>query len=183
MNEVLTVIRRRRSVRIYKEEQLQEHELQTILEAGLWAPSGHNSQPWHLTVIQETDLIRHMSEISTKEMAKSPIEWVAHMGRNGRSIFYNAPTVIIVSGKQEEFLDPLVDCSAAVQNLLLAAESLDIGSCWIGLVRFFFSKEEELGKLQLPVGYKPFYAVCLGYKVRANGQGPVRASGTVSYIR
>jgi len=183
MNKVIDVIKQRRSVRTYQEEQLKEHELQAILEAGLWAPSGHNSQPWHFTVIQDSDLIRHMSAVSSEDMAKSTIAWVARIGQSGRSILHNAPTVIIVSGTKEEFLDPLIDCSAAVQNLLLAAESLDIGSCWVGFIRFFFDHAEEVKKLQLPEGYTPFYAVCLGYKVRANGQGPVRVSSTVSYLR
>jgi len=183
MNEVINVIKRRRSVRAYQEEQLKEHELQAILEAGLWAPSAHNSQPWHLTVIQDADFIRHMSAVSTADMAKSEVGWVAHMGKSGRSILYNAPTVIIVSGKITDLLDPLIDCSAATQNLLLAAEELDIGSCWVGLIRFFFDHGDEVDKLQLPEGYKPFHAVCLGYKARANGQGATRASNTVSYIR
>jgi len=183
MNEVIRIIKQRRSVRAYREEQLKECELQAILEAGLWAPSAHNNQPWHLTVVQDADLIRHMSTVSTEDMAKSEVEWMARIGQHGRSIFYNAPTVIIVSGKQEGLLDPLIDCSAAVQNILLAAEALDIGSCWIGLIRFFFDHEEEMKKLQLPEGYKPFYAVCLGYKVRENGQGPARVDNTVNYIR
>ena len=183
MNQMIEIIKQRRSVRGYREEQIKEEELQTILDAGLWAPSAHNSQPWHFTVIQDPEFIRSMSQISLEDMAKSKVEWVARMGRSGRDIFYGAPTVVIVSGKKEEMLDPLIDCSAAVQNLLLAAESLDIGSCWIGLVRFFFAHKAEMEKLGLPEGYQPFYGVCLGYKVRPNGRGPVRASGTVSYIR
>lgn len=183
MNQVIDVIKKRRSVRAYKEEQIKEDELQAILDAGLWAPSGHNSQPWHFTVIQDTDFIKHMSVVSLQGMTQSPVEWVARMGMNGRDIFYGAPTVVVVSGKKNELLEPLIDCSAAVENMLLAAESLDIGSCWIGLVRFFFAHEEEVKKLQLPEGYKPFYAVCFGYKVRPNGRGPLRAQGTVSYIR
>lgn len=183
MNQVIDLIKKRRSVRTYKDEQIKEEELQTILDAGLWAPSAHNSQPWHFTVIQDPDFIKHMSAVSLQGMTKSPVEWVARMGMSGRDIFYGAPTVIIISGKKNEFLEPLIDCSAAVENMLLAAESLDIGSCWIGLVRFFFAHEEEVEKLQLPEGYKPFYAVCLGYKTLPNGRGPQRAQGTVSYIR
>lgn len=183
MNQVVDSIKNRRSVRAYREEQIKEEELQTILDAGRWAPSAHNSQPWHFTVIQNQEFIRHMSAVSIQGMTQSSVGWVARMGQNGRDIFYGAPTVVIVSGKKEEFLDPLIDCSAAAQNILLAAESLDIGSCWIGLVRFFFEYAEEVKKLQLPEGYQPFYAICLGYKVRLNGRGPLRASGTVSYIR
>lgn len=183
MNQVVDCIKKRRSVRGYKEEQIKEEELQMILDAALWAPSAHNSQPWHFTVIQDPDFINHISTVSLQGMTQSPVEWVARMGEKGRPIFYGAPTVVIVSGKKDEFLDPLIDCSAAAENLLLAAESLDIGSCWIGLVRYFFNHTEEVKKLQLPEGYKPFYAICLGYKVRPNGDGPVRARGTVSYIR
>lgn len=183
MNEVIGVIKKRRSVRAFQDKQINEDELQAILEAGLWAPSAHNTQPWHFTVIQDPDLIGHISTVCTQDMAKSPVEWMVRMGQSGRSIFYNAPTVIIVSGKKEDLFEPLIDCSAATQNLLLAAESLDIGACWIGLIRFFFEHAEEVKKLQLPEGYKPFYAVSLGYKIRPNGDGPVRSSGTVRYIR
>lgn len=185
MNEVINAIKTRRSVRIYREEQIKEDELQMILEAGLWAPSGHNAQPWHITVIQDRKLLEHMSHVATQDMAQSDLQWVARMGRSGRNLFYNAPTVLIVSGKKEEdtMLSSVVDCSAAIQNILLAAESLNIGSCWIGLIRFFFAHEMEVEKLQLPAGYKPLYAVCLGYKARANGRGPERKNGTVSYIR
>lgn len=184
MNEVINNIRNRRSVRAYKDEQIKQEELQVILDAGLWAPSAHNSQPWHFTVVQDSKLISHMNEISLRGMIKSEIGWIARMGQSGRDIFYGAPTVIIVSGKKEEFLEPVIDCSAATQNLLLAAESLDIGSCWIGLICFFFDDKEEVKKLQLPKGYSPFYAICLGYKKRPNGTaGPTRAEGTVRYIR
>lgn len=184
MNEVLNTINKRRSVRAYKQEQIAEAELQAILEAGLWAPSAHNSQPWHFTVVQDTALIRHMSAISLQGMVKSEIGWIARMGQSGRDIFYGAPTVIIVSGKKEDFLEPLIDCSAATQNLLVAAESLNIGSCWIGLIRFFFDEENEVKKLQLPAGHRPFYAVTLGYKMRPNGTaGPTRVADTVTYIR
>ena len=184
MNEVITTIKNRRSVRAYKDEQIKPEELQVILDAGLWAPSAHNSQPWHFTVVQDEKLISHMSEISLRGMIESEIGWIARMGQSGRDIFYGAPTVIVVSGKKEEFLEPMIDCSAATQNLLLAAEALDIGSCWIGLIRFFFDDQEEVKKLKLPEGYSPFYAVCLGYKKRPNGTaGPTRKEGTVSYIR
>lgn len=184
MNDMINNIKNRRSVRAYKDEQIKEEELQAILDAGLWAPSAHNSQPWHFTVVQDAKLISHMNEISLQGMARSEVNWIARMGQSGRDIFYGAPTVIVVSGKKENFLEPIIDCSAATQNLLLAAESLNIGSCWIGLIRFFFDDKEEVKKLQLPEGSQPFYAVCLGYKKRPNGTaGPTRANGAVSYIR
>lgn len=182
-NSCLDVIRRRRSIRSYTSEQIKEEELQAILEAGKWAPSAHNSQPWHFTVIQNRDVITHISEVSKRDMCDSPVDWVAKFGQSKSSIFYDAPTLIVVSGKAESPFMPRVDCSAAIENMLLAAESLNIGSCWIGLIRYFFEHEEEVKVLQFPDGYEPFYGVCLGYKAVTSGNGAERQTGTVNYIR
>ena len=62
---------------------MKEEELQAILEAGIWAPSGHNGQPWHFTVIQNKELIDHMSQVCLTDMAAYPIDWIAKMGKTG----------------------------------------------------------------------------------------------------
>ncbi len=183
VNDFINIIKSRRSIRSYLPEQIKEEELQAILEAGSWAPSAHNTQPWHFTVIQNKELIDYISNYSKKVMSESPIEWIAKFGRSRQSIFYNAPTVVIVSGQKLEMFNPVVDCSAAIQNMLLAAESLGIGSCWIGLSMFFFANKDEVRKLNLPEGYEPFYAVCLGYKSHKNVWGPERRKDIITYIR
>lgn len=183
MNDVLNIIKSRRSIRSYLPEQIKEEELQAILEAGSWAPSAHNTQPWHFTVVQKQDMIDHMSDCAKKAMAESPVEWIAKFGRSRQSIFYHAPTVVVVSGEKVGMFNPIVDCSAAIQNMLLAAESLGIGSCWVGFSMFFFANKEEVKKLNLPEGYEPFYAVCLGYKARHSAWGPERKQDVITYIR
>jgi nitroreductase len=185
--DFVDIIRNRRSIRSYHKEQIKDEELQTILDAGIWAPSAHNTQPWHFTVIQDQSLIEHISDSAKQAMADSPIHWIARMGKRSSSIFYDAPTVIIVSGKKyEKFnLEPAIDCAAAIQNILLTAELLNIGSCWIGLASYFFRQPDKVQILNIPLGYQPFHAVCLGYKALNlnNMHGPKRKSEIITYIR
>lgn len=182
-NDVLKTIRNRRSTRKYKDQQIREEELQTILDAGIQAPSANNSQPWHFTVIQDRNMINFISDKAKEVMLQSDNEGIVNVGKSTMNIFYNAPTLIIVSGK-EEVNSSLVDCSAAIENMLIACESIGLGAVWIGFVRFFFTLEEEVKKLKLPNGYKPFYAVSVGYKSDDNILGPSkRNKDVISYIR
>ncbi|MDK2799120.1 MAG: hypothetical protein PWP27_681 [Clostridiales bacterium] len=184
MNEVLKTIKSRRSIRKYLPQQIRDSEINTIIEAGIYAATGHNEQPWYFTVIQDKELIDYMSQRTKELMSNESIEWIARIGRNEkRHLFHHAPTVIVVSGKQNAY-SPLTDCSAAIQNMMVAAESMDIGSCWIGLVSYFFEQEEEVKKLNIPEGYKPFYAVCFGYKdTSIKVAVPERKTDIVNYIK
>ncbi|MFA9397358.1 MAG: nitroreductase family protein [Clostridiaceae bacterium] len=182
-NEILKTINNRRSIRKYKTEQISQQELQTILDAGIQAPTANNMQPWHFTVIQNKDLINKMSDKSKEVMLESDNEGIVNMGKSPVNIFYNAPTVIVVSGK-EVVPSALVDCSAAIENMLLASESIGLGTVWIGLVRFFFSLKDEVKKLELPEGYVPFYAVSIGHKENDTIQGPSkRNKDVINYIK
>ena len=183
LNKVLETIKSRRSIRKYLPKQIKDEELDVILESAIYAPTGHNDQPWHFTIIQNKELIDEMSVESKKVMANSPVDWMANMGKAEHlHLFYNAPTVVVVSGKKDT-VSPFADCCAAIQNMLITAESLDIGSCWIGLVKFFFENPENVEKLNLPENYEPYYAVCLGYKASHNNVAPERNIDVVNYIK
>ena len=68
---------------------------------------------------------------------------IKKMANNDKfNIFYGAPTVIVVSGRDNAIM-PQVDCAAATENMLIAAESLDIGACWNGIVGFLFNSQKE----------------------------------------
>jgi len=182
-NEVLKAIESRRSTRKYTDEQIGEEELQTILEAGIQAPSANNSQSWHFTVIQDKEMINFMSDKSKEVMLQSDNESIVNVGKSPLNIFYSAPTIIVVSGK-EDVSSSLVDCSAAIENMLLASESINLGTVWIGFVGFFFTLSDEVKKLKLPNGYKPFYAVAIGHKSKDSIPGPSkRNKDVVNYIR
>lgn len=186
MNETLRVIRERRTTRRFKTEQIKEEELQAIIEAGLYAPSAHNQQSWNFTVIQNKELLDELN-IETKESAKSfPDEMIQKMANNEKlNIFYGAPTVVIVSGQDSAML-PQIDCAAATQNMFIAAEALEIGGCWNGLVGFLFNGpkgEEYKKKLNIPEGYTPYYAAVFGYKEVKATKAPARKENAVQYIR
>jgi len=182
-NLVIDTIMKRRSIRSYKLNQLEEDDLQTILDAGIQAPSANNCQPWHFTVIQDREFIQYMNEKSKDIMINSDDARISRAGSGKVNLFYNAPTLIIVSGNENE-ISAKSDCSAAIENMLLAAESLEIGGVWIGMLRFFISDNKEVRKLNLPDGFRPYYAVALGYKNDdAVIGGTKRNKDVVSYMR
>lgn len=184
MNEVLETIKNRRSIRKYKPEQIKDDELKMILEAGMYAPTAHNEQPWHFTVVQNSDVLRHINTVVQADMAKSDVEWIRNMGSNPAfSVTYQAPTLIVVSGRADA-LAMQADCAASIENMLIAAESLGIGSVWLGLTRYLFARGDEVAKLGLPVGYKPYYSVALGYAaIERRPIAPKRNKDVVNYIR
>lgn len=164
MNEVLKAIAGRRSIRQYRGEQIKDAELKAILEAGLQAPSGHDSQPWHFTVIQKRELIDEISAGSKTAMRKSGVDWIVKLGEAEKyNIFYNAPTIVLLAAKKDA-LSPVADVSAALQNMVIAAESLGIGSCWMGFATFYFLDAQNYKKIGIPEGYEVLYGMTLGYK-------------------
>jgi nitroreductase len=184
-NQTIETIKNRRSYRKYVPGQLKEEELQAILDAAIYAPSSCNEQPWYFTVIRNNDLIDRMSEKTKKALLTSGRERFVEMAQNpDYHIFYHCPVVVVVSGN-ESCISPTTDCAAAIQNMLLAAESMDIGSCWIGLVGYYFRQNEEESRkeLDIPDGYKPYYAVCFGYKDKSKVfDAPERQTGVFSFI-
>ena len=148
MNETLIVIKTRKSVRKYKKDQLTHEEVEKIVNAGMEAPSGHNSQPVYYTVIQNRALLDKIDEITKGEMEKSEVDWIQKFGAHPRyKVLHNAPTVIFVSTKDVCY-SPVEDASAAIENMLLAATSMGIGSVWIGLINHFLL---NIGLIQEPL--------------------------------
>lgn len=80
MNIVLDTIKKRRSIRKYLPNQIKDDELATIIEAATYAPSGHNSQPWHFTIIQDKELIDFINEKTKQTMVSSSQEWAVKQG-------------------------------------------------------------------------------------------------------
>lgn len=189
MNNLLDLIKNRRSIRKYMPEQIKDEELNLILEAGIFAPSGHNDQPWYFTVIQNKEVLDEINVKSKELMKKASTDWIVKMAESEKyHILHNAPTVIIVSGLETNNKElpycPMADCSAAVQNMLLMAESIGVASCWVGLTTFIFEDEEEVKKLNLPEGYKPQFAVTLGYSaITKELKALPRKENVINYIK
>ena len=183
MNQTMETIKNRRSVRKYNPEQIKDEELENILEAAIYAPTGHNDQPWHFTIVQNKDLIDEINDGAKEAMKKMGVEWIFRLGSNKDfNIFHGAPTIILISGRKDA-TSPQVDCAAAVQNMLLTAESLDIGSCWIGFARFYFINEDKMKKLQIPEDNEVYFGLSLGYKVIEDSKTPERDQNVYTYFR
>lgn len=120
MNEVLRTIKNRRTIRRFKSDPIEDKTLQAILDAGRWAPSFSNLQPWRFIVIKDQNL--------KSALDKAARESVLHLGIN------EAPVVILVCVDRR--IDPLhaIEAgAAATQNMTLAATSLGLGAGWIGI--------------------------------------------------
>lgn len=148
MNEVLRAITGRRTIRRFRSDPIGEEQLRSILEAGRWAPSFSNLQPWKFLVVRDEKL-RNALDRTAKE---SVLHWGIHQ----------APVVILVCVDRR--IDPLhaIEAgAAATQNMALAAFSLGLGSGWIGImgteaevaIRKLFRLPETLRIISLlPVG-------------------------------
>ena len=154
MNETLKVLKERRSVRKYKAEQIRDEELNAILEAGTWAPSGMGLQSAVMVVVQDPATIAKLSK------ANAEIQ-----GKPGTAPFYGAPTVVVVLADSSS-RNWLQDGSLVMGNLMTAAASLHIGSCWINRAMEYFDTAEGKDLLKqwgLPETYRGVGNCVLGY--------------------
>lgn len=186
MNEILKVIKSRRSIRKYKAEQIADSELQQILEAAIYAPNAMNQQKWHFSVIQDKEVIDRMVDIIKENIMNSDIEFLkGRASTPDYHTFHHAPTVVMISGEENSrFIQ--IDCGLAAENMALAAASLDIGSCVITSPDLLFMSEKgnamkkELG---FPDGYKYICTVTLGYKDCENPDAPPRNKDVINYLK
>ena len=153
MNETVNNIMNRCSIRSYKDTPVDKATIEILLKAGMAAPSASNRQPWEIIVVTEQGTREQL--VKTSPNAKMLLQ---------------APVCIIVCGNSERFYpDPNVhvywaeDCSAVTENILVAAQSLGLGTCWCGV----FPRKERIAAvskvLGLPEGITPFNLIALGY--------------------
>lgn len=165
-NEVIENIKKRRSIRSFSREQVSENELKTILEAGLNAPSGMNFQTWHFTAIQNSETLIILNDLIKKAFAKSDDPHLKERANNDAyCCYYHAPTLIVVSNEPKQWWASM-DCACAIQNIFLAATSLNIGSCWInqlGTTCDDIDVRDFISSLGIPTNHQVFGCVALGY--------------------
>lgn len=139
-NAILETILHRRSIRRYKPDQIPEAALNAILQAGLYAPSAGGRQGVLFDVSQDAETNDRLGRIKKANSRVRPSTETAYISREQPSIaddpsiqsaFYGAPTVVTLFGPKQ-FLYAINDCSVAAENMMLAADSLGIGSCYIG---------------------------------------------------
>ena len=170
MNETLKVLKERRSVRKYKAEQIRDEELNAILEAGTWAPSAKGLQTSVMVVVQDPETIAWMSKLNAEIQ-----------GRPGTDPFYGAPTVVVVLADGENY-NWMRDGALVMGNLMNAAWSLGVGSCWINRAIELFDMpegKELLNKWGLHDTLRGVGHCVLGY---ADGPAPAPKPRKEGYI-
>ena len=178
MSKLLNELRARRSVRKYLDKQVPEELIREVLEAARWAPSAHNAQPWRFIVLADPQAKRRLAET----MADT---WASEAAKEGVYIepktfklrverFVNAPALVLAcfcmdgmaklpdDEKQRIERDlAMQSLAAAVQNMLLAAHSLGLGTCWFCAPSF--CKQTVRETLEIPKEVEPEALIMLGY--------------------
>jgi nitroreductase len=166
VSPVLSNIMARRSIRKYLDKPVEHEKLEAIVKCGINAPSGMNRQPWIVRVVEDQKLIADVNQAA------------------GRSLFYGAPALICVctpaNGGGE------LDAGLLGENMMLAAQSMGLGTCCLGgPVRFLLSNEKckfFLDRLDIPADYKLNYILSIGYPDEQPNAKP-RDASKVKYIK
>ncbi len=165
--ETEKVILSRRSVRLYRKEQVPEFMIRRVLEAGRFAPSAGNAQPWKFIVLRDPAIIDGITETvvgsckvfrSMLDYQREGFSWLRPLAKlmirlrhnelhpmpfcavsliaDGRlSLWHGAPTVIIILKDVRGVSSPELDCGIAGQNMVIAAHSMGLGTCWVGFAK------------------------------------------------
>jgi nitroreductase len=168
--ETEQVIFNRRSVRLFKKEQVPEFMIKRILEAGRFAPSAGNCQPWKFVVLRDQALIEDVTKtivgftklfkffleyrrpgffwlrpsakvsirIRHNDLAPAPFGAISLIADGKLVLWHNAPTVILIFKDKRGVSNPDLDAGIAGQNMVLAAHSMGLGTCWVGFAKLAF---------------------------------------------
>ena len=178
-NEVIDNIMARRSVRKYLDKPVEHEKLAAVVQAGINAPSGMNRQPWIIRVVEDQQLIAEVNEVYKQE---NP-EQVAR-DANFKNMFRNAPNLICVCTPAKGGGE--LDAGLLGENMMLAAQSLGLGTCCLGgPVRFLLANERckfFIDRLDIPEDYKLNYIIAIGYPDEQPAAKP-RDESKVKYIK
>lgn len=174
-NEVISAIMRRRSIREFTEQAIPRNMLETLVRCGMYAPSGHNMQTWHFTVITDAARIAELKEKAERAC-----------GAKDGAYFYgfvNPAACIMVSEDRRNHY-ALQDGSAATQNIMLAAHSLGLGSVWVnGIIHVCDESEMRafLTSLGVPENHIIVSTICMGWP-KNGGKELAKKQDVVSWV-
>lgn len=158
----------RRTVRKYKNSPISETILQQILKAGMYAPYASKDMPFHFIVCKNKDILKDLWNIHPfgKPLETAPV------------------AVVVCTDKKEEVINGLTvsDCAAATQNMLLAAQSFGIGSCWLGLYPWTEISSKVEKYFDMPEKTGAFAIVTFGYSDEESEERPDRFDSSRIHI-
>ena len=191
MENILAFIKSRRSTRKFKSQDVSEEKLDQIIEAGRYAPSGGNCQSTHFIVVKNKEILTELADLVKQEFAKMEIAPGLYKSivnsisasKKGNYVFhYNAP-VLIITANQKDYGNNIADCACALENMMLMANALDLGSCWINQLKWLNENPvilEYMKKLGMDEGERVYGALAVGYPDTADGlpdREPLKRTG------
>ena len=169
----LEIIRTRRSYRSYQPEQITDEQLNAVLEAGTYAPTSRGLQSPFIVAIQNEELKARLAKMNAEIMGVTT------------NPYYDAPTYVLVFVPSDA-PNGIQDASLVMENMMLAAHSQGLGSCWIHREREMFATEEGKELMQqwdLPEGLVGIAALALGYPNGEPSPAKPRKEGYTRVIR
>ncbi len=184
MDQVFEVIRTRRSTRSFADRPVDQELLDQVLEAGRYAPSGGNSQTAHFLVIRSRTVMDTLAalvkqELAAMEVTEGMYRSLANAIRNAKKehyVFHYSPPVLILAANQKDYGNAMADCACALENMMIMANALDLGTCWINQVRWLTENPvilDFLHTLGLSDSERIFGGLSLGWADTEDGL-PVR---------
>jgi len=178
--EALEAIMTRRSTRNYKADPVEQEKIDQILAAGRQAPSGGNNQTSHFLVIRNREVLDRLTVMVEKAFARmeerentyASLKHAIQASKKGGYVFcYNAPVLIAVANRRD-YGNNIADCACAIENMMIAANALDLGSCWINQLKWL-NEEPEITEYLRDFGLKEdervYGAVIIGYPASGTG--------------
>ena len=188
MNTVIEAIKNRRSVRAYEARAISRDTLEAIIEAGRWAPSGMNLQLWRFVVVQDAEFRQKLFDAAVPRY----YEWRDRRGGVSKAVrkpidditedpvFYSAPVIVFVVGTK--LATYAQDCPMVCHNIMLAAHSFGIGSCWVGYGQLALQDEGVREALELKDDEEVFGPILLGYPKGGFPEPPRKKVPTIKWI-
>ncbi|MEW5801683.1 MAG: nitroreductase family protein [bacterium] len=165
---LIEAIMERRSVRFYEPKPVPRDIMQTIIQAGNLAPSGANAQQWRFVVVENEDFRKKLADLALPrykrwienapeqfKAMRAEIDAVAH-----DPVYYSAPAIVFIIGTG---MTADYDCPMVCENMMIAATSLGIGSCWVFFGQLVLNDQEVRNSLGLVEGEKVYGPILLGY--------------------
>ena len=183
--ELDACIRGRRSVRIYEDKAVPKEMIEAVLEAGTWAPTGMNRQPWKFVVIENKDIIKYVSD-ETKKVVQEVMPNMAKQFETKEDIVcYSAPVVIFICAESDKMWGEVnvLDSVLAAQNMFLKAYELGLGTCYMGFISYLNTRPEVLRKAGVTEGFELMVPIILGYPKNKQAAGKRNKPNILKWIK
>lgn len=178
--KVYEAIMTRRSTRRFQKRMPDEETILRIVEAGRYAPSGGNSQTSRFFVIRDAAVLDRLADMAKDAFAKmevregmypSLVSSITRSKSGSYRFHYDAPVLIVLANKKD-YGNNIADCACALENMMILANAMDLGSCWINQLKWLNEDDDLLAYFRsfgLPDDERIYGALALGYPDSKNG--------------